>query len=331
MIKKEIIAPIDIMKTYQWTYYWGGMRNWHNDPRCVVFDHELIYKPATGRCEVRTSEFHVSLTFDEQGRVSQHGTDRKMGIAVIGDSFAMGYGVNDDETFAAVLEKDLGRPVYNLGVASYATWRELRRLEKSGLIPRVDTVIVQYCNNDFGENKEGVDTVISGIGLTSEKSAREKSTRELFDLLGAGPSLYTMSHWTKTAVKAPFLALEERFTEIPGRHTSGRDFSPEFSAMSKILSKFPWLNTKRVIIIYENGAYDRYSNFVAVGERDSPISATFVDVSLGPEFHYKFDGHLNRFGHRKTAEMLLPLLRTDEFSLRVHPAVSHLPRVNIRN
>ena len=43
----------------------------------------------------------------------------------------MGWGVNDDETFSALLEKNLNRNVYNLSVSSYGTRRELIRLEKS--------------------------------------------------------------------------------------------------------------------------------------------------------------------------------------------------------
>ena len=42
----------------------------------------------------------------------------------------MGWGVNDDETFSALLEKNLNRNVYNLSVSSYGTKRELIRLEK---------------------------------------------------------------------------------------------------------------------------------------------------------------------------------------------------------
>ncbi|MFP5462523.1 MAG: CidA/LrgA family protein, partial [Gammaproteobacteria bacterium] len=56
---------------------------------------------------------HLSLLFVPAGT----------GIVVIGDSHAMGWGANDEETFAAQLQALSGRPVYNLGVASYGTAR----------------------------------------------------------------------------------------------------------------------------------------------------------------------------------------------------------------
>ena len=66
----------------------------------------------------------------------------------------MGWGVNDNDTFAALLEKKINRPVYNLAVSGYGTPRELIRLEKSNLIDKIDTIIIQYCYNDYGENKD---------------------------------------------------------------------------------------------------------------------------------------------------------------------------------
>ena len=53
---------------------------------------------------------------------------------------------------ARVLEKKINRRVYNLAVSGYATERELIRLEKSNLLSKIDTIIIQYCNNDYHEN-----------------------------------------------------------------------------------------------------------------------------------------------------------------------------------
>ena len=77
----------------------------------------------------------------------------KKGIAVLGDSHAMGWGVNDNETFSHFLAEKIKRPVYNLAVSSYGTKREIIRLEKSGLLEKIDTIIIQYCFNDVGENQ----------------------------------------------------------------------------------------------------------------------------------------------------------------------------------
>ena len=52
--------------------------------------------------------------------------DRPISILVLGDSIAMGWGVNDYETFSYLLEKNLKMKVYNLGVSSYGTIREIK-------------------------------------------------------------------------------------------------------------------------------------------------------------------------------------------------------------
>jgi len=120
--------------------------SWLGQPGCITPDPELIYQPALGTCVFNNIEFKTTLSFTAEGRHTgpkPPGT----GIAIIGDSHAMGWGVNDLETLSAHLQRLSGRPVYNLGVASYGTVREVLRLKRSGTLDRVDTVILQYCNN----------------------------------------------------------------------------------------------------------------------------------------------------------------------------------------
>ena len=43
--------------------------------------------------------------FDKYGRLSDHPSTNSKGIVVLGDSHAMGWGVNDQDTFSSQLEK----------------------------------------------------------------------------------------------------------------------------------------------------------------------------------------------------------------------------------
>ena len=67
------------------------------------------------------------------------------------------------------------KPVYNLAVSGYGTPRELIRLEKSNLIDKVDTIIIQYCYNDYGENKD--------FRINEEDVAKQKAFRFTFSSL----------------------------------------------------------------------------------------------------------------------------------------------------
>jgi hypothetical protein len=73
-------------------------------------------------------------------------------LLMLGDSVAFGFGVADDETFAADLEKD-GYEVVNLAVPGYGTDQELLRLERLGPAYRPDLVLLHFCvRNDFVDN-----------------------------------------------------------------------------------------------------------------------------------------------------------------------------------
>jgi lysophospholipase L1-like esterase len=76
-------------------------------------------------------------------------------VAVLGDSTTFGYGVQDDESYAAVLERMLNNrdqpnryQTLNFGVAGYSTKEEAVVLERKALAFEPDAVIIGYNLND---------------------------------------------------------------------------------------------------------------------------------------------------------------------------------------
>lgn len=292
-LQKSVLIDLPWFAATQKSLYRKGIghsrKNWIAQPECIAPDPDLIYVPAKGSCQFEDIEFKTTLNFDETGRY----TGPKpvgAGIAVIGDSHAMGWGVNDEETFAAQLQALSGRPVYNLGVASYGTARELLRLEKSGLLDKVDTIILQYCNNDLGENLK--------FDTASKKELHDK----IFGQNGAPTALQQQSQLAfiakgyGLALAAPFRALSERLRR--------KDFTRHYEALTGILARHgDKLNGKRVIVFYSNTYGQKFRNYPAGQDARLP-NVYFFDPAMSRSDYHELDDHLTPEGHRKVAEYL---------------------------
>ena len=125
-----------------------------DDPR-VVHEHRGNGKAFLMGVEVTTNS--LGLREGERLRAKPPGTYR---IVALGDSITMGWGVSQDMTFPAQLERQLNaRPprgfpeglryeVLNLGVGNYNTVQEVMRLKNIGLDLAPDLIILGYFIND---------------------------------------------------------------------------------------------------------------------------------------------------------------------------------------
>ena len=73
-------------------------------------------------------------------------------IVFLGDSYTLGWGVDQAETFVKQLEDRIKRKTLNTAIPSYGTVREmlmLRKVDRSQL----KCLIIQYCSDDYDENR----------------------------------------------------------------------------------------------------------------------------------------------------------------------------------
>jgi hypothetical protein len=124
-------------------------------PACAHYDSILGYALKPARCRFTNREFSVDMVINSGGFRDDERGLAAPDVVVIGDSYAMGWGVAQDSTFADQLEARTGLTTLNTGVSSYGTARELLSLGRVNLAD-ARYLIIQYCDNDFRENSEFV-------------------------------------------------------------------------------------------------------------------------------------------------------------------------------
>lgn len=122
------------------------IRGWKNRPN-VSLDY--------GDPEFSTVVTHNQWGYRSQG-VDQPRTSGRSRVLVLGDSFTYGIGVQNDETFSALLQKFVPRrEVINTGVSGYGTSHQLVLLRDEGLAFRPDLIIVASFGNDLSDSYKG--------------------------------------------------------------------------------------------------------------------------------------------------------------------------------
>ena len=180
--------------------------------------------------------------------------------------------------------------MYNLGVSGYGTIRELIRLQESVLLNKIDTIIIQYCYNDHGENV--------GYKNTTLDIAKKK-----YELVKQGVKF---SIWKKLRKSFRYSITIPK--DILTKKNKSMTFDHHNEAFIKVLKKFPFLNDKRIIVFYTNGHQQEFVNFPSSkSEVFDNLEYTDLNIENDKNNFYLIDGHLNPTGHKKIADKLSKL------------------------
>jgi lysophospholipase L1-like esterase len=146
--------PAFMTNAFQFYYYNYELDIGRYHKRLSVYDPGLFYTLRPGVNDIfETKEFHTHISANSMGLRDDELSLQQPTIICLGDSYGMGWGVEQNETFAEDLARLSGQKVLNAGIASYGTAREmilLQQLDTTALTH----LVIQYCSNDYKENNE---------------------------------------------------------------------------------------------------------------------------------------------------------------------------------
>ncbi len=288
-------------------------------PQCAVYDARLLYTPRPGGCRFSNREFATWLSVNAMGFRQTTQMEGPPRIAVLGDSHAMGWGVEDHETFASLIEQSLGEKVANLSVSSYDTARELIALSRSKL-KEVRTIIIAYNHNDAGENTDYFlhgprQASIDDFRVLQDQQRQPYRPMQLLKTIRPMQLLKTMVH----------MALENmrvRGEGSPGEDYLLQDLREEAATFLALLRRFEKELNNKTIIVLEVNEYNQNSprfiqqvrtEFEKVRKSgvDMRFSLHTVDVSqiLSEQSYFVLDDHINAIGHAQVARVLVETIR----------------------
>ncbi len=149
-------APRSIRRLAQQVYRHFNRNLIQFDPNCAVYDPGVTYTLKPGSCTFSNLEFSNQYDIDRAGTRDTDAALQAPEVIVIGDSHAMGWGVNQNEATPQRLAVKTGLRVLNAAISSYGTVRErllLERLDAS----KMRFLVLQYTDNDLIENRAFVE------------------------------------------------------------------------------------------------------------------------------------------------------------------------------
>jgi hypothetical protein len=278
-----------------------------------VVDQPYVYRLKPGECHFDNAEYHTVQTIDHQGFRNVHpriAYDAK--VVLLGDSHTYGFSVNDEDTLNAQLLKRHHIEALNLGVPIYATSRELSAAELHA--PQAQTLVLQYCDNDLGENAEYLT-----LPAEREPDIRKgvlmniTAAKEVYEIRKANAQ-----PWSDTLrAIAQVIRQREYFTRWElKRQVRERNYEHEAQTFASILRRHKDYLTGRRLVVYESTSYGRNSvvfkaAFDKVLHREFPdldIEVLDVTKAVDARDYFWLDDHPRASFYSKISDRLAPLL-----------------------
>ncbi len=292
-------------------YVYHGRSILQLEPGFIEYDPHLLYRPRNGAFAFDNYEFRTTINSRDGQRRNPY-LKTAPAVVILGDSFAQGWGVNDQDTVASVLTREFGLGAVSGGVSSYNTARELysfRRAVADGIIPRPSHLVIFYCTNDYTENvyflDHGIKTYTPEDFAAQVARAKDNTTK---------PSLLTgpLTHHIES--------LRNGYLKWMAMTRNGRDYGnlydpdPAVSSAEQVRAFKAVLeanldligNMPITVVAFKGwGGKDEIGPALASMPRLTNNRQINVIINTVPNSGYfPLDGHLNEAGSRQLAKLI---------------------------
>ena len=277
------------------------------------YDSTLFYTLKPGKFTFYNREFSTPYVVNSIGVRDDEASLNYPKIVMVGDSYGMGWGVDQDKTYASLVEKELGVKVLNTAISSYGTPREMKMLDRVKT-DSLDYLVIQYCPNDYIEIAEYIrhnhqlvvspqSTYDSICKVVKDRTHYYpfKTTRELLPmLLNEKPKVDSLTDgkMNKKPVKPPVNVAKGFLDAI--RYSSNLPSHTKiyiFTLHEKGFTNYFLENVSKTLNMeFSSSLHDRI---------------TFLDFStvLKPEDYFVLDIHVNESAHQIIADTLVKYIK----------------------
>ncbi len=285
--------------------YLGSYRNIIQfEPNLARYDSELTYTLKPGTFFFSNPEFRNRFMVNSLGFRDDEKSLASPEIIVLGDSYAMGWGVDQDKTYAALIEEEKGLLTLDTAIASYGSVREMRTLD------RVDTsslkyLIIHYIFNDYDENK----------AFYENKNILNITAKDKYDEV-VKEYLKTKRYYPGKYIKIAYKNMWEDFKapkatkKTVSFQESSNDAKYFINALMKASSKD--LTDVKVIVLADKAFTLSLKD--EISRNDYPAYVKNIDTidwqdKMTKDCFYALDDHINAKGHKILAEEILKRIK----------------------
>jgi hypothetical protein len=281
------------------------------DPQLSQFEPKLGYRYRPNvvanyhQWEFETKDFRTNAA----GLRDDNASLQHPKIISLGDSYTTGWGIEQEETYSQLLEKQTQKKVLNAGISSFGTIREgllLQQLDRDSC----QWVIIQYCLNDLEENLTWADSLLD---RTPFKPRMDSTIYHQRVYQNQAQVVYSPFRYLFEVTKV----LLHEYLGFEDRHYIDYNLKTmplHISAFLKSIRYIQQFYNGNILIISLSNNRKLDAIFMEQIRQKATLmklkNLHFLDATqyISPKDHYVIDYHLKPIGHQKVATQIAKIM-----------------------